>query len=155
LKFTSGIEEPPTVSNLTALGMNQPRSLDIVKSGSNYIVAVSDFNNNGISLINFGTSITNNPTTGDVTNVLTGSIPGAVGIRLLNNGSTWYGFVASYNSNTVKRINFGATLSATASIDQTYTVNGNPTELSVQQEGLNYYLFCASNSGGIRRLNLG
>lgn len=156
LNFTSGIEATPTVQNLGTLGIGQARSLHVVKEGANYVVAVSDFSNGGISLINFGSSITNNPTVGDVTHVLAGSIPGALGLRLLQVGSTWYGFVASYSSNSIKRINFGSALSASASIDQSYTFNSNPTELSVQVEGSNYYLFCASYGGsGVRRLNLG
>ncbi|HMI64486.1 MAG TPA: hypothetical protein VK517_00510, partial [Cyclobacteriaceae bacterium] len=66
LSFLSGPGAAPTAQDLGNFGgaIPHPRGLDIVNDSGNFIAAVASFDGNKISLINFGNSITNNPTSG-------------------------------------------------------------------------------------------
>ena len=157
LDFSSGLGAAPSAQDLGTLGgsIPLPRGLDIVKDGGNYIAAVASFGANKIALINFGNSITNNPTSGDVTDVLSGQLLGPVGVRLMKDGANWYGFfVASFGANTINRLDFGTTLFSTVTQSSVYSLT-SPTEIALQLEGDQFHIFSATASGQLHHVNLG
>lgn len=155
LTFPSGLGSAPTAQDINPgniFGLSNPRGLDVVKDGLNYVAGVADFTGNKVKIINFGSSITNNPTAGNVTDGA--SITGPIGIRLTENGGLWYGFVASFSTNSVNRLDFGVSLSSFATVSNLYTLSG-PTELVLQVEGDQYHVFSATSSGNVHHLDLG
>src|SRR5260221_2571395 len=156
LNFLSGLGASPSAQNLGIFGgaITQPRGLDIVKDGSNYIAAVASYNTNKIALINFGNSITNNPTSGDLTDVPSGPIASPIGVRLMKDGANWYGFVASQGGNAINRLDFRLTLFSTVTQSTLYSLPG-PTEIALQLEGDQFHLFSATSSGQLHHVVLG
>ena len=153
LNFLSGPGAAPTAQDLGG-AITHPRGLDIVNDSGNYIAAVASFSGNKITLINFGNSITNNPISGDQTDVLSGQIDSPIGVRLMKDGANWYGFVASFGANMINRLDFGATLFSTVTISSFYSLP-SPTEIAVQLEGDQYHLFSVTASGQVHHVNLG
>ena len=152
LSFSGGVNAPPVAQSLGSFGMASPRGIDLVRDASNNItVAVADDLNSKIELINFGNTILNNPTLANTIDLHLGANLRPIGIRLMNDGSNWFGFASLFSGNMITRIDFGVTLSSTVTLTDIYSVS-NPTEISFQKEGLTNHLFIATASGDIHQL---
>jgi PKD repeat protein len=152
LSFSSGLNAMPVAENLGNLGLDVPRGLDLVKDeNDDVIAAVANDNGQKVSLINFGNSILNNPTGGDVTNIPISGGGRPIGVSIMQDGGNWYGFVSLISGNTIRRLEFGTTLSASPTFTDIYSV-GNPTELSFKKEGGTNHLFVTTLSGNLHQL---
>ena len=152
LSFPGGINAAPVAQSIGSFGMATPRGVDLVKDASNKItVAVADYINSKVVLIDFGISILNNPTLANVIDLPTGAGTNPIGIRLMNDGNNWFGFASLFSGNVIKRIEFGTALSSSVTLTDIYTV-GNPTEISFQKEGLTNHLVVATAGGNIHHL---
>lgn len=152
LSFNSGLNALPVAEDLTGFGMTNPRGVDLVKDQTNnIIVAVADDGGSAVLLINFGNSILNNPSLSSVTSLSVGAGLRPIGIKLMNDGNNWFGFVSLYAGNSIRRIDFGSSISSTVTLTDIFSVT-NPTGLAFQKEGNSNQLFVASLSGNIYQL---
>jgi PKD repeat protein len=151
LSFLDGIESAPVAEDLGNLGLVAPRGIDLTISGNNIIVSIADDTGQKLSLINFGSSITNNPSISDVLNIPIDGGARPIGVQLLKTESDWFAFVSLYATGKIMRVNFGSLLSSSVTFDDIYSV-ANPTELSLVQEGVVNHLFVATASGNLHHL---
>ena len=155
LSFPSGIEATPEGTLIGNLGgWSGPEGLDVVFDGTNWIAAVASWNNT-VSLVNFGSTITNAPTAGDVLPIVSGEIANPYGVKLIADAGSWYGVVSSYTPKTLVRLSFGTDLFSVPARENIYTTASSPTALSIQKEGDVFYAFAATSSGSLHRLNFG
>lgn len=109
INFGSSLANVPTaVSYGNIGGLNYPQRLKIFKNGSNYYGFTTNRNNNTITRLNFGTSITNVPTGLNMGNI--GSLNTPDAIAIINVASNWYGYIINEGSNTITRLDFGNSL---------------------------------------------
>ncbi|GEM_PF-3533572 len=147
------ITDGVTLGNLNSL--NKPFGLDIIQENDNYIVIVSNNGNNTLTLINFGSSISNNPSNTDVITIGNGyGINGASRISIIKDKENWFGFLCSRN-NKIYRIDFGSTVfdndyDIIELVDVTW-----PEGVSVIKEGLNYYGYVVGRDVGLYKLIFG
>jgi PKD repeat protein len=160
LRFTfgNGVNMAPT--STTDLGnfglLNKPMGLFINEEGGNYIVTVSNNSGNDLTLINFGNSPANNPTTSDA--ISFGSDIGLNGsgrLSIIKTSTNWYGLVCSVNNGKVYKLDFESILFDTnysfAEVASVSTPNG----VELIREGLNYVGYVVSNTNGFYRLSFG
>ncbi|MES2513852.1 MAG: gliding motility-associated C-terminal domain-containing protein [Bacteroidota bacterium] len=109
LDFGSSLANVPTAVSMGNIGgMDYPQRLKIFKNGSNYYGFTTNRNNNTITRFSFGNSIANIPVGLNLGNI--GSLNTPDAIALINVTNTWYGFIINEGSNTLTRLDFGASL---------------------------------------------
>jgi gliding motility-associated-like protein len=113
LDFGTSLANTPTVTNWGNIGgLNFPDDIFIAKDGANYIGYTINVNNSTLTRWNFGADFSGVPTGTNLGNP-GGAINWPVGSGYFNYNGNWYGFVASRNSNSLLRLDFGTSLSNT------------------------------------------
>ncbi len=115
LSFGDKLTNTPSATAVESLRgrFAMPRSLDILEDNGNYIVVVVNHLSNSFSIINFGTSLLNEPkvtdvlTTSSVQNAPSGS--GLMRVSITKYCNQWIGVAASYN-NKLFLLEFGEKL---------------------------------------------
>lgn len=152
LSFGSEITATPTaeIVTLDTNPMNNPRGLDIAVDNGTVYAIVGNFSTTNVTIIDFGNSITND---GTATSIAMSDVH--LGVSFAKQDNNWYGLVMT---NTLERISFGSSISATplavdeVTLDEAIT---NGTNISIQQDGGDFYGITASRSGTIYRINFG
>ena len=111
LDFGTSLANTPVATNWGNIGgLNFPDDIFIAKDGANYIGYTINVNNSTLTRWNFGTDFSGVPTGTNLGNP-GGLINWPVGSGYFNYNGNWYGFVASRNSNSLLRLDFGTSLS--------------------------------------------
>jgi PKD repeat protein len=156
LDFGTGVNGAPTPLNLGSLGLSSPGwlTIKIVNEGGNYYGFIIDFYNK-IYRINFGSSITNQPTDAEIL-YQDGSLSNPIDLAVLDDASGKYAFVASYSSNTLTKIvfsnSFGESVNLISASSLTIFGSGNSSGLSFVRECNLWYAVVPSLSGQIFKL---
>lgn len=109
LNFGSTLANIPTATNFGNLGgLSYPQRIKIFQSGGSYYGFIVNRDNNTITRISFGSSLSNTPTGINLGNIGALNIPDALGMINFNN--SWYGYVINEGNNTISRLDFGASL---------------------------------------------
>lgn len=152
LNFGSSLENIPTATNIGDFGfVVRFRDLRIVNQDGNYILVLSNFNDNTIVRINFGSDITNSsPTILNTSPIPDVFLP--IGIDLVKKGDDWIAHWASYGNNKLIQLNFGNDLLSTPTIEAAYSLNGlsQPRNNRILLEGDTYYSIVSNESGGVQ-----
>lgn len=152
LNFGNSLENIPTAINVSDFGYSvRFRDLKIVNQGGDYILVLSNYNDNSLVRVNFGTDITNaSPTT-----VSTGAITNAflpIGIDLIKKGNNWIAHLVSYGNNKLIQLNFGTDILSSPILEATYALSGLnlPRNNRILLEGDTYYSVIGNESGGVQ-----
>lgn len=156
--FGDGLGNAPTeiadLGNFSVL--NNPYGLEIIEDSENFYLVISNNGNNKLVIINFGSSLLNNPSATDFVELLgSGEVSGASRVSFLKNKNEWIGLVCSRGDNGIFRIDLGNTLFDT---DYTFTKIADvtfPEGVSFQKEGLNYYAWVVGRDVGFYQLSFG
>ena len=109
INFGNSLANTPTAISMGNIGsLNYPQRLKIFNSGGNYYGFTTNRNNNTLTRLNFGNSITNIPTGVNMGNIGALNIPDA--IALVNVSNLWYGYIINEGNNTLSRLDFGNSL---------------------------------------------
>ncbi|MFT7157559.1 MAG: PKD repeat protein, partial [Parvicella sp.] len=157
-RFGNGLNAAPTsITNLGGFSnLITPNGLSLVVEEDAYIMAVSNRASGVVSLINFGSSLLNNPTVDDVIALDTDMfLFDPEKISIIESNGSWYGLISSWLDNKVYRLSFGTTL---FDLDFDYDlVSTAPAVNGVEliKNGSQYYGLLASENAGFYRLSFG
>lgn len=108
--LTGPVISTAIIADNTASGFNGPRGIDIARDSTGNIHAVvSNMLSSSLSIIDFGNDITSTPVISAPQTLTNGIFP--LGIKLAKDCGTWYGFIPTYSSNNVLRVNMGSDFS--------------------------------------------
>lgn len=154
LDFGTSLVNMPTSTDLGNLSSwNQLHGLDIVEDNGDIIVITSSLGADKLTLLNFGNSILNTPSGGDILDigVAEALIDDPMGVRLINTPEGWYGFVASNVAGEIVRMEFGSNLMSEPTFSSEYTLSG-ATDVEVIREGLSYHVFAANEDSDLANI---
>ncbi|MEQ6121906.1 PKD domain-containing protein [Reichenbachiella sp. MALMAid0571] len=156
--FGDGLDAPPSITeSLGNFGsLSRPYAIQIIKAKDQYIAVISNNSSNNITLINFGATLSNNPSVADAITIGNDiGLNAADKISIIETNGLWYGLICSYGQDKIFRIEFGSTL---FDLNYTYTDLGTvdkPFGIELIQEGLSYYGLVAGQNTGFYRINFG
>lgn len=161
--FSSGLNQPPAaVEVLSGIGV-EFSGMDLERDGDSLVAVVSNYNpGNNFVLVNFGTSITNNPNVSDVKASAPFKEPNLTPIDfvdadIVKYGNQWYGFCLSWDDKTLYRLDFAngnKDLFSVPTITPLYNFATRQSRVQYVREGGEFFLFIASESGSILRIKL-
>lgn len=117
LDFGTSLDNTPTVVNVGNLGtaINKPEPIDFIKEGDNwYAFTANSFGNFNLVRLNFGTSLTNTPTTTDLSN-FGGKLNRPRGLIIKKDRGKLVALITNAGDNTLILIDFGSSLTNTIS----------------------------------------
>ena len=151
LDFGNSLNTIPLATNIGDFGYSvRFRDLKLVEQGVDVILILSNYSQNSIVRVNFGSSIINtNPTIFDTGSILGVSLP--IGIDLVKNGSNWILHVVSYLSNSLVQVDFGSDLLSSPISQSIYSFTGVsfPYKIKMLLEGDNYYSVISNETANI------
>lgn len=155
LTFGTDLANLPIAEDLGNFGgWSQIYGVDVVKDGVNTRALVTSFVNNSVSLVDFKTSITNNPTSADVMTYVNPLISSPIKVKLQLQNANWFALVTSFGNDALVRISFGADLFNTPSFSIVSSLV-QPSGLDFVQDGNLSIAIVGSLSGPLVRLNFG
>lgn len=111
--FGASLSNTPTATNLGNIGvLNYPVGFFMIKDANNFYMFIANRNSNSLSRIDFGNTFTNTPTgvnLGNINNLL--SLPRDV--TVIRDCGKVFGFITNEGNNTITRIDFTNTITAT------------------------------------------
>ncbi len=139
------------ISGQVALGLNGPRGITLAVDDGNIVATVTNHDAGRIVIINFGNSITNTPSSGDVITYNNASYSQLFGIDLIQENGNWYGLTTSSGNGKVFRLNFGTDLFSTPTSEDLIDIP-LAVEVKIRKEGNLIYAFVLGRFTGIYRL---
>lgn len=158
LTFGEDLLSTPSVKDLGDFTtIKNPTGLEIVKHNGNNFAFISNYSNDKVAVVSFGSSLLNIPTSHSIT--LTGASQ-VGGIRVIQDNCSWFGLATSRGNGKVYKINFGSELSNLSPIVSELVLGitvPSPSGIVLAFDGGNYYSFIQSNttSGQLTKLNFG
>jgi gliding motility-associated-like protein len=159
---SSNIYTSTNIGNPGAL-LDYPTELDIVFDGTNYIGLICNYNTgaNKVVRVNFGNSITNTPTSTNLTSVISpivNSRPTAVSIE--KDGNNWYAFVIYENTSfggQMIRLNFGSSLTNTPTATNlgSFGLQMYTFDMEIVKDNGNFFGFLAVQGNGLLKFSFG
>ena len=147
----SEVQLPPGVV------LSQASGVEIIKQGGNIVAVIANRGRNEIVRLNFGSSVSNEPVSGDVLTASGLSLPRT--IRVVQECNMWHGFVLALGGDQIFHFDFGSDVLSTPTITKIAKSGSSLSvarDLSIVKEGNNYYGFAASSSSGsLFRISLG
>jgi PKD repeat protein len=155
LSFPDNLKSLPSAADLGNLSTwDKLRGLDLTSAGDSLVAIVSSQNNNKLTLLNFGNSVLNIPTGGDILDIGTSDtlVNRPMGVRLIKDNLSWFGLFAANGGDNVVRMNFGSNLFSEPIYDEIFKITA-PTEISLVIEGLKFQSFVINSSGQLQQLD--
>lgn len=152
LNFGEDITSNPTTNDLGNLSsLSNPFGLDVAWDGSSYFTLVTNFTANKVTIINFGNTITNNPTATDRLELVASlGFSQPFGVSIGKDDGNWYAFVSNFANGKILRLNFSDEIYSIPTIDEIGNIP-NPTDLRYIKEGTEHRLFVIARTNGLRR----
>lgn len=171
--YNSGSDKLVRISFGTSLANSAPTAEEVIKgygglnndiaigySNEQWVVAITSPSSNKLSLINFGSSLTNTPIDPDdivTTEAFTGA--GSLrGLSLMRVCDQWMGYATAYNGRKVYRLNFGSdlfTLPTITDITGSFSVTDNFQDIQVMYDAGTYIGFLLTYQGVVYQLDFG
>jgi len=151
----SFVHDPISWTNLGNFGLISfsEEGIQVKKDGSNWY----GFVNSQTTLIrlDFGNSLANTPVATDLS--ITPPFDMAHGLLIVKQGSTWLGFVTCSIGNKIYRLNFGASLGGSYTIEDLGNPGGfiSPGPICLVQENSTWYMLISAGGNTLSRLNFG
>jgi gliding motility-associated-like protein len=159
--FNDGLLSEPVSENLgnfeSAIPLNA-QGVQVINDNNTWYVFITGGQGvtSKIVRLNFGSSLSNYPTSLDLGNI--GNLDSPVDLFMFKENNTWYSYTVNYNSSTVSRLNFGNSLNNRPSglnLGNIGNLNG-PAGFTIWRENDIWYLFVANSiSNRISRLQFG
>lgn len=110
LDFGNSLNNIPSAENLGNIGglMSFAHTIFTFNQNGNWFSFIGNYATNSIMRLDFGNSLTNNPTATNLGNI--GSLNGPVGFYPIQELGLWYLFVVNRNTNSISRLDFGNSL---------------------------------------------
>ena len=159
LNFGNSLFNTPTVDTVDALTgvLNEPRGIDIAVDNDSIIAVISNYTNETITIVNFGSSITND--TPAIFDTIISDASELLDIALVNDCGNWYGILLSYTTpGKIFKLNFGNSLLNTPSINEIPSASSlitKPAGISIQRDLGEIFAFIQSSDGNLFRLDFG
>jgi PKD repeat protein len=148
IDFGTSLLNTPTATLVSVPGglMATPFNIDIKKMGSEFVAIIANNSGGNVTIVNFGTSISNNsPTAYNI------AVPGVspIAVSLINDCGHLYGIVAYVSSSPLSIIDFGSAVTSTPSstIDLISNSGTAYRKISVINDGYNWILLGNSFGG--------
>ncbi len=117
----------PNGNNLGNLGGSVTTGIDVVFDGTNWFGFVTSQNTNSILRLDYGSDLKSTPMITNLGNI-SGKINSPTDIKIIKEGSNWFGFVYGLADPLLSRIDFGSSLTNT-------TVSTNPISAEIVLSG--------------------
>lgn len=155
LDFGTNLNNTPTGTNIGNLdGWNTLRGIDIQPAGVNWVIAVSSFNNDKLTIIKLKDSITYVPTSSDKVSISNSLINGPMGIDLVEHEGLWYGVLASKDNNKLLHLDFGINVFNDPIINELGSLSV-ATDAKLIKEGTSFVAFASGSTSGLFRVDFG
>ena len=137
LDFGSSLTNTPTATNWGNVGgLALPHDLFVAQDGGNYYGYTINVLGNTLTRLNFGPDLSTPPTGVNMGNL--GGLSYPAGLTFVNFNSSWYGFIANQDNNSLTRLSFGSSLQNTP-----VAVNiGNPGGLLNGPRDVSLFVTC-------------
>jgi PKD repeat protein len=156
-RFGNGIGEAPTeIENTGYPSGNRVRGLDLLEDGGNYFLAVSLFEQRGVSIVELGGDPFNTFGPADIHEYINlANVSQATGIEFIKTNGNWLCFIGSQNTGNLIRVNFGNSLLNSPVTEEVYALNlGQTANSKLIKDGEDHFLVIASSNRPIKILNL-
>lgn len=157
---TSLTNNTPTAQNVVKAYGAVNNGLEIGVTNNKVVALITNPQTDKITLVNFGSSITNNPT--DPADVLTtGTVPGAGALRdisLIQVCEKWYAYTVTSLGNKIFRLEFGANLFSMPVITDVtgvFSIPDNLVGVRMLSDGSSYTAFAMTIQRVVYRLDFG
>ena len=155
LDFGTSLASMPSGTNLGNLdGWSTLRGIDIEPVGTDWVIVVSSFNNNKVTIIKLQNSVTYIPTPSDKVSISNSLISGPMGLDLVEHEGNWYSILVSQKNNKLLHLDFGADVFSVPVVSDLGTVS-KATDAKLIREGSKYVGFASGATSGLFRVNLG
>ena len=138
-------------TELTGLGLDKPRGLAVIRFQDEVVALVGNRNSSNVTVLNFGNSITNDPTSYTI-NTFGSLVDIPLGLALAEEDGALYGLVASRDNGKIVRISFNSDLFTDPTFEAVATLP-QAAEIKVVQEGSYIQAFVVDRNGRIHRLD--
>ena len=149
---------PPTAESIGNFGFTgRVREVQLLRQGSNYIMAAPYWNDNELIRIDFGNSMLNTPSMTDVYSSPTlENVSRPIGMSIVKKQGNWQVIVGSILTKTISLFDLGSDLlSPTTHVkSETFASFNNLTKVKVIRDGTNYYGFVSTSNGVLRLIDL-
>lgn len=137
LDFGASLSNPsPVLTNWGNIGnMNFPTDLYVTKQNNNWYGFTVSYYNSTVTRFDFGTSFNNTPVAMNLGNI--GILDHPTGISAQEQNGNWFVFITNETSNTLTRMDFGASLANTptaVNLGNPGGVLNGPRDLSILQD---------------------
>lgn len=155
INFGNDIESTTATAKIILTGTGLTNGgLDVQFDDANWIVGIT--NATTITLVNLGTSPGNDPASQSILNTSVISGINAIGdVKFVKQENNWHAFVVGYNSRTLHRLDFGATLFVDPTTTQLTAFQFAPYGLVVEQDQGRWIMFVSTLQGNLLRLDFG
>ncbi|MEQ8808660.1 MAG: PKD domain-containing protein, partial [Imperialibacter sp.] len=153
----NGLEHAGAGTTALNIGsLSSPEGFEVVTEYGMWYGFLFDRTSSKLYRLEFGNSLVNVPTQVEI-GTLGGVLSGPAQIRLVKEGSSWYGLVANFGSSTLVRLNFGSSVTGTPTAVSLGTLGLNgPRGLTVKWDGSKWLVFVTNfNGNNIKAINFG
>jgi PKD repeat protein len=159
LSFGTSLDVVPTGEVILANVSAANGGMDIGVANDQVVACITNASTQVLSIINFGPTVQNNPTSADQ---LTVSIPGASqleDVTLLHIKGIWYGFAIGSGSRTIHRLNFGTSLFSVPTITNitapSFSTDERPFGIRIAVDMGRFVGYVQTFAGSLFRLDFG
>ncbi len=138
LDFGASLTNAPSVADISSSVSSFGGSSDIslIRAGGNWYGFVVDYQTNGITRLNFGSSPGNAPTSTPFGNLGGGAWNGLYGVTITQQGSNYFGLVTCTFTGTVSLLQFGSSITNTPVVSHfTNSLFVNPVKVKFVRQG--------------------
>lgn len=156
LRFDNGLGNLPVVQDLGTIGnMASIVDVEVFHDGTNWLMAASNYANNLLHMVNFGSSLSNNPSGGSVMDVTHALVVNPYGIQVQHANGTWHMLVSSSGGSGIVNLTFqNGMMNQPTAVNLAYSLVGS-TDISLDQEGPSFKMYVSTYYGDLHVLDFG
>lgn len=156
INFGSALTNTPTADMLITGAGSVNGGFDILRDNSNWNIVFTI--NSSFTIVRLS-SLSTTPLPADIISNINNPYGNTLGdIVLKKAGSNYYGYTVAYGNKTLQKLNFGASLFVTPSIEDIslpVLSTISPYGIDIGHDNGNYYLFISTLEGSLLRVDLG
>jgi PKD repeat protein len=150
--FGTNIESIANISVVNISGLDAPHYIDIELIDGDYYAFVTNDGNTTLTRINFGNTLSNEPQSIDHIAVTGGN--DIRGVDIVRECDNWFGLVVSQFNKRVYKLSFGTDIDSSPTLAN-LVISFGATDISVFNEGGNFYGVCQAISGQLIKVDYG